>query len=70
MNDRIPGITYDNPIWYKGYRIFLSDDYDIHGFRYQYVHDNYDGAEDANDNRHGLAHTEALAKAEIDDRDE
>lgn len=70
MNDRIPGSSYYNPIWYKGYRIFVSDMYEVHGFNYDYVHDDYDGAEDANDNRHGQAHTIEQCKSEIDDRDE
>lgn len=64
MNDRIPGLTYDNPIWYKGWRIYL----DAYGSPYQfaYCHDDFDGAEDANDSRYGYTHTEAEAKREID----
>jgi len=70
MNDRIPGSCYDNPIWYKRYRIYLSDMYEVHGFEYEYVHDNFDGAEDANDNRCGQARSIEDAKAEIDIREE
>lgn len=69
MNDRIPGINYDNPISYKGYRIYLSELYDLHGFQYEYVHDDYDGVGDANDNRFGTAKSVEDAKAQIDDRD-
>ena len=67
MNDRLPGLSWDNPIWYKGYRICLSDLYETHGFQYDYVHDSYDGAEDAHDNRYGQAHTVEEAKQQIDD---
>lgn len=67
MNDRIPGSCYSNPIWHKGYRIYLSDLYEVHGFQYDYVHDDYDGAEDAGDNRCGQANTVEEAKAEIDE---
>ena len=42
MNDRIPGTTWDNPIWYRGFRIYVAN----HCFvNYEYVHDDYDGAE-------------------------
>lgn len=70
MNDRIPGCSWDNPIWYKGYRIYLSDLYETHGFQYDYVHDGYDGAPDAGDSRCGVAHTIEQAKLEIDDRED
>lgn len=70
MSDRIPGSSWDNPIWYKGYRIYLSDLYEVHGYQYEYVHDSYDGAEDAGDSRFGNAKTVEDAKAEIDERDE
>lgn len=70
MNDRLPGSSFDNPIWHRGYRIFLSDLYEVHGFQYDYVHDSFDGAEDANDHRAGQAHSVEAAKAEIDDKEE
>lgn len=70
MNDRIPGSCWDNPIWYKKYRIFLSNLYEVHGFQYDYIHDGFDGAPDAGDNRGGQAHTIEEAKSQIDDRDE
>lgn len=69
MNDRIPGTTYDNPVWYRKYRIYLCDQ-DAHtfgGYEYAYVHDDYDGAEDAYDHRHGYTKTIDEAKTEIDD---
>lgn len=42
MNDRIPGINWDNPIWYRDkWRIYLSDDCFS---EYVYVHDDVNGA--------------------------
>lgn len=64
MNDRIPGSCWSNPIWYKGYRIYVS----YLPFNFEFVHDNYDGAEDANDNRYGWAESVETAKADIDER--
>ena len=63
MNDRIPGTTWDNPIWYRGFRIYLSD---YEGFCY--CHDDYDGAPDAGDNRCGHGQTVAECIDEIDER--
>lgn len=54
MADRIPGSSYDNPLWYRGYRIFTGP-YPEHGFAYEFVHEEYDGAEDSDDNRAGHA---------------
>lgn len=72
MNDRIPGTTYDNPIWHRKWRIYLAskDAYMFGGYNYEYTHDDYDGAEDAHDHRHGYAKTVEEAKAEIDEIDE
>lgn len=70
MNDRLPGSCYSNPIWHGKWRIYLSDLYEVHGFEYDYVHDDYDGAEDAGDNRCGQAHTVEKAIAEIKDRED
>lgn len=67
MNDRLPGSSWDNPIWYRQYRIYLSDLYETHGYQYDFAHDSYDGAEDAGDNRHGQAHTVEEAKITIDE---
>ena len=68
MSDRIPGTTWDNPIWYRDYRIYLDDrgGTSLHG--YAFTHDDYDGAEDGNDHRHGWAHQLDEAKAEIDEQ--
>jgi hypothetical protein len=44
-------LTYDNPLTYQGYRICHSEG--IHPRAFIYVHDDYDGAPDANDHRHG-----------------
>lgn len=64
MNDRIAGTTWDNPIWYRGFRIYKS----WSGFvNWEYVHDDYDGAEDARDNRCGYGQTIDECKAEIDE---
>ena len=64
MNDRIPGTTWDNPIWYRGkWRIYIGD-----WTNYEYVHDDYDGAEDSCDNRCGYGESVETCKAEIDER--
>lgn len=70
MSDRLPGSSYDNPVWHKGFRIYLSD-FMFDGMQYEYVHDDYDPtplyADDPpSDNRHGYARTIDNAKAEID----
>jgi hypothetical protein len=65
MNDRIAGTTWDNPIWYRKFRIYLTD----HCFvNWEYVHDDYDGAPDAGDNRYGHGQTVAECIDEIDER--
>ena len=69
MNDRVPGSCWDNPIRYKGYRIYIADLFPTHGYQYEYCHEDYDGAPDANDQRHGLVNTILEAKAEIDASD-
>lgn len=64
MNDRIPGVNWDNPIWYRDkWRIYLSDDCFS---EYVYVHDDVDG--DEGDPRHGRGMTVEACKAEIDER--
>lgn len=67
MNDRIPGSGWDNPIWYGKYRIYISDYAKYDGFDYAFVHDYYDGAEDANDHRSGFAKSVEDAKKQIDE---
>ena len=69
MNDRLPGSCYSNPLWHGKWRIYLSDLYEVHGHQYDYVHDDYDGAEDAGDNRFGIAHTVEEAKQLIDEHE-
>lgn len=63
MSDRLPGTTYDNPIWYRGYRIHLGPAY-TRWDQWTYVHDDYDGPEDR---RIGLEETEAACREAIDD---
>lgn len=59
--------TWSNPIWHGKWRIFYSHS---HFHDVAYCHDDYGGAEDANDNRHGWAATVEEAKAEIDERED
>jgi len=56
--------TYSNPVWYRGYRIYLNRGF---GPAYGYVHDDYDGAEDSRDNRCGAENSIAECKEAIDD---
>lgn len=58
--------TWSNPIWHGRWRIYRSHSY-FHNFAF--CHDDYDGAEDANDDRHGCADTVEEARAEIDQRE-
>lgn len=69
MNDRIPGTTYDNPIWYRGYRIYISEGYLGQG-NFSYCHDSFDGAEDSGDSRYGDANTIEDAKSQIDNKED
>ena len=70
MNDRIPGTTYDNPIWYRDkWRLYLNDHYpEDWQVAWFYIHDDYDGAGDSGDQRYGYAPSEAACKVEIDER--
>lgn len=65
MSDRIPGSSYDNPVWYRGYRIYIGM-----FMPYDFAHDDYDGAPDAGDNRCGYGSSIEACKAEIDDIEE
>ena len=66
MNDRLLGTTYHNPIWYRNkWRIYLSNNGHPQ-CEYEFVHDDYDGADDANDNRCGYGKTVEECKQEID----
>lgn len=64
-----PGSSWANPIHYRGYRIYLSM-VQHEAFAYEYVHEDYDGAEDANDSRYGHAPSIEACKAEIDERED
>jgi hypothetical protein len=66
MSDRIPGSSWDNPIWHRGWRIYLGEPEWHPSLSYMFAHDDYDGAEDANDTRVGHAYTIDEAMAEID----
>ena len=65
MSDRIPGSSWSNPIWYKlDWRIYVSDS-GIAPNGYAWAHDDYDGAEDANDIRAGHGSSVEDCKAQI-----
>lgn len=65
MNDRVPGSSWSNPIWHGKWRIYLHHYHSIN-YPWEFVHDDYDGAEDANDNRNGYAMSVDDAKHRID----
>lgn len=67
MSDRIPGSSHHNPIWHRGYRIYVANE---GPHAYAYAHDDFDGADDANDSRYGYADTVEACKAEIDERED
>lgn len=48
-------VTYQNAIMYRGYRIYHSDNAWVD--KWSFIHDSYDGSEDANDHRYGDAKT-------------
>ncbi len=62
-----PGANWSNPIWYRDYRIYFSSSPIAN---YAFVHDDYDGAPDANDNRGGWGNSIEDCKAQIDDMEE
>lgn len=64
MSDRLPGLSWSNPVWHRGWRIYVTYDY---GTPIAFSHDDFDGAPDANDNRCGYAASVEEAKAEIDE---
>ncbi len=71
MNDRLPGTTWDNPIWYLSYRIYIDDRAGTSRMGYAFAHDNYDptplhSGDGPSDHRCGWAATIDEAKAEID----
>jgi len=60
--DRLRGKNSEKDLWYRGYRIHP-------GYRkkYEFVHDDYDGAPDAGDNRHGEGDTIEHCMKQIDE---
>lgn len=46
-------VTFQNAITYRDYKIYHSTDSWVE--KWSFVHDSYDGAEDAHDHRHGSA---------------
>lgn len=63
--DEQPGSSWSNPIWYRGYRIYVGDN-----TPFQYVHDDYDGAPDSYDTRFGRGNSVDECKEEIDDAED
>ena len=61
MSDRIPGSSYENPIWYRGYRIYTADTAP-RGLDWAFVHEDHD----IGDSRSGYACSIDDAKGEID----
>lgn len=59
--------TWSDPVWYRGFRIYY-DRTPVAGNDWHYVHDDYDGAEDAGDNRAGSEATLEACKTEIDEQ--
>lgn len=61
-----PGSCWSNPIWYRDvWRIYESS---VCEDTYHYLHDDYDGADDANDHRLGSCNTVEECKEEIEER--
>lgn len=46
-------ITFSNPVWYGEWRIYHNNAAMGRSSTFAFCHDDYDGAEDANDNRCG-----------------
>lgn len=65
MDDRLPGTTWDNPVWHGRWRIYVADAESRQN--YEFVHDDYDGAPDANDKRIGHAQSVEEAMRLIDE---
>lgn len=64
MSDRLPGSSYYNPIWHRGWRIWSCFDV-FERQAFAYAHEDAD-LEDDTDRRHGEAQTIHQARAEID----
>lgn len=65
-----PEPTWANPIWYGRWRIYRYDIAPYPDLKFAFVHDDYDGAPDAWDNRYGVAKSVEDAKAQIDDMED
>jgi hypothetical protein len=65
LNKLVPGSCWKNPIWYRGWRIYRTEDHAPVPCDWGYAHDSYDGS-DEDDARSGYANTVEEAKAEID----
>lgn len=70
MNNRLQGSSWSNPIWHGKWRIYLSSYSADVNYEYVFCHDDYDGAEDAKDNRYGFAKSVDDAKSKIDNWDD
>lgn len=68
MNDRLPGSCWSNPVWHRErWRIYLSDVEMGRDFAFAFLHDDYDGAPDAHDNRHGFGTSVEDCRRRIDE---
>lgn len=64
MTGHLPGSSWSNPVWRGKWRIYRSHSH-FHDFAF--CHDDFDGTDDANDNRYGAADTIEEATAAIDE---
>lgn len=64
-----PPVSWEHPIWYGKWWIYPND-FTAHPeawrVAWSFVHDDFDGAEDAGDHRCGYAATVEACRAEID----
>lgn len=71
MSDRLPGTSFDNPIWHGRWRIYVDDCAGTRSQGYAFQHDNYDPTpvhsdDGPSDHRHGWERTVAEAKLAVD----
>lgn len=69
MSDMIPGSSWDNPVWHRGWRIYAESN-GAAPLPFTFAHDDFDGAPDANDNRCGQGKSVQDCKAQIDDHED
>jgi hypothetical protein len=72
MSDRIPGTSYDNPEWYKNWRIYRASYVPMKGMEMAFVHDEYDPTPiepfgPPSDHRCGFGHDVNDCKRQIDE---